>query len=65
MTLTTEPTTATTSSGAALPLVALPQGTLLTINEKDIPLITDSLSEQLPILVPARVHLGYSLIDLS
>ena len=45
MTLTTEPTTATTSSGAVLPLVALPQGAPLTINEKDIPLITDSLTE--------------------
>jgi 2,4'-dihydroxyacetophenone dioxygenase len=45
MTLTAEPTTATTSSGAPLPLVALPQGKLLTINEKNIPLITDSLSE--------------------
>ena len=45
MTLTAEPTTATTSSGALLPLVALPQGELLTINVKNIPLITDSLSE--------------------
>ena len=45
MTLTAEPATATTSSGALLPLVALPQGELLTINEKNIPLNTDSLSE--------------------
>jgi quercetin dioxygenase-like cupin family protein len=45
MTLIAEPTTATTSSGAVLPLVALPQGELLSINERTIPLITDSLSE--------------------
>src|SRR6476660_1468100 len=45
MTLTAEPTTATTSSGALLPLVALPQGELLTINEQSIPLLTDSLSQ--------------------
>ena len=45
MPLTIEPTSATTSSGALLPLVALPQGELLTINEESIPLITDSLSE--------------------
>ena len=35
----------TTSSGAALPLVASPQGELLTVNEKNISLITDSLIE--------------------
>lgn len=33
MTLTVEPTTTTTSSGSPLPLVALPQGELLTIND--------------------------------
>jgi 2,4'-dihydroxyacetophenone dioxygenase len=44
MTLTTGPTTATTSTGAQLPLVALPQTELLTVNENDIPLITDVLA---------------------
>ncbi|CAM5683484.1 hypothetical protein MAUB1S_03964 [Mycolicibacterium aubagnense] len=43
MTLTIEPAAAATSSGAVLPLVALPQGELLTVNETNIPLITDSL----------------------
>ena len=43
MTLTTAPGPATTSSGSVLPLVALPQGELLTINEKKIPLLTDTL----------------------
>jgi 2,4'-dihydroxyacetophenone dioxygenase len=43
MTLTTAPVPATTSSGTALPLVALPQRELLTINENNIPLITDTL----------------------
>jgi len=43
MTLTAEPTTTKTSSGAPLPLVALPQGELLSVNENTIPLITDSL----------------------
>jgi quercetin dioxygenase-like cupin family protein len=43
MPLTTAPAPATTSSGAALPLVALPQGELLTVNEKDIPTARDAL----------------------
>ena len=43
MTLTVEPTTTTTSSGSPLPLVALPQGELLTINEVDNPLLRDAL----------------------
>jgi 2,4'-dihydroxyacetophenone dioxygenase len=43
MTLTTAPAPATTPSGSPLPLVALPQGELLTVNEKDTPLITDAL----------------------
>lgn len=43
MTLTTEPTAATTSAGVVLPLVALPQGELLTVNEQNIPLINDAL----------------------
>jgi 2,4'-dihydroxyacetophenone dioxygenase len=43
MTVTITPVPATTSSGAALPTVALPQSELLTINEKNIPVITDTL----------------------
>ncbi|MCH9731773.1 MAG: 2,4'-dihydroxyacetophenone dioxygenase family protein [Actinomycetia bacterium] len=35
------PAPASTSTGAALPLVALPQTELLTVNEQDIPLIKD------------------------
>ncbi|HEY5857980.1 MAG TPA: 2,4'-dihydroxyacetophenone dioxygenase family protein [Aldersonia sp.] len=42
MTSTTAPAPATTSSGAPLPLVALPQGELLTVNEKDIPVVRDA-----------------------
>lgn len=36
---------ATTSTGAPLPLVALPQGELLTVNANDIPLLRDVLGE--------------------
>jgi 2,4'-dihydroxyacetophenone dioxygenase len=43
MTLTTAPTPVTTSTGAPLPLVALPQGELLTVSEKDVPMIKDAL----------------------
>lgn len=43
MTLTVEPAPMTTSSGVPLPLVALPQGELLSVNENNIPLVTDSL----------------------
>jgi quercetin dioxygenase-like cupin family protein len=43
MTLTVEPTPTATSSGSMLPLVALPQGELLTINETDNPLLRDAL----------------------
>jgi quercetin dioxygenase-like cupin family protein len=42
MTLTMPPVPASTSTGAPLPLVALPQVELLSINEKDIPLIRDA-----------------------
>src|SRR5262245_13644554 len=45
MTLTVEPEIMTTSSGALLPLVALPQGELLTVNEANLPLIHDALGE--------------------
>ena len=43
MTLTAEPTPTATLSGSMLPLVALPQGELLTINEADNPLLRDAL----------------------
>lgn len=45
MTATTAPGPATTSTGAALPLVALPQSELLTVNANEIPLIRDALGE--------------------
>ncbi len=45
MTLMTAPAPATTSTGAPLPLVALPQGELLTINANDIPLVRDALGD--------------------
>lgn len=45
MTLTTAPIEVATSSGATLPLVALPQNELLTINEQNIPLITNAFGE--------------------
>jgi quercetin dioxygenase-like cupin family protein len=43
ITRTTAPAPASTSSGAALPLVALPQGELLTVNEKNIPTVHNAL----------------------
>lgn len=43
MTITAEPTICTTSTGAPLPLVALPQGELLRVNEQSIPRINDAL----------------------
>jgi 2,4'-dihydroxyacetophenone dioxygenase len=43
MTMTIAPVSTTTTSGTALPLVALPQGELLTVNENNIPLLTDTL----------------------
>ncbi len=45
MPLTVSPGPATTSAGAVLPLVALPQGELLTVNVENIPLIEDALGE--------------------
>jgi 2,4'-dihydroxyacetophenone dioxygenase len=41
--VSTAPAPVTTSSGAVLPLVALPQGKLLSVSEKNIPLIKDAL----------------------
>lgn len=43
MTATIAPVPTATMSGATLPLVALPQRELLTVNENDIPLLTDAL----------------------
>lgn len=43
MSRTPSPVAVTTSTGAPLPLVALPQTELLTVNVNDIPLIKDAL----------------------
>jgi len=43
MSTTPTPGPATTSTGAALPLVALPQSELLTVNEKNIPMVRNAL----------------------
>lgn len=43
MTLSGDPTIAATSSGAVLPLVALPHDELLTVNESTSPLLRDVL----------------------
>lgn len=45
MTLAHAPGPAKTSTGALLPMVALPQGELLTVNANDNPLIRDALGE--------------------
>jgi quercetin dioxygenase-like cupin family protein len=45
MTATLTPGPATTTAGALLPLVALPQGELLTVNTTDIPVIQNALGE--------------------
>jgi 2,4'-dihydroxyacetophenone dioxygenase len=45
MTLTTAPAPMKTFTGNPLPLVALPQGELLTVNSNDIPLLRDALGE--------------------
>lgn len=42
---TVAPGPATTSTGADLPLVALPQTELLTVNETEVPLIRDAVGE--------------------
>jgi quercetin dioxygenase-like cupin family protein len=39
----TSPTTTTTTSGTPLPFVALPQTELLTVNDRDVPWLEDSL----------------------
>lgn len=45
MSSTVAPTAATTYGGVPLPLVALPQGQLLTVNENNVPLLEDALGE--------------------
>lgn len=45
MTSMTAPAPATTSTGAPLPMVALPQSELLTVNADEIPLVRDALAE--------------------
>lgn len=45
MPTTTAPAAASTSGGVPLPLVALPQTTLLTVNQNDVPLLEDALGE--------------------
>jgi quercetin dioxygenase-like cupin family protein len=45
MTVTTIPAEVSTSTGAALPLVALPRTELLTLNEQNLPLVRDVFGE--------------------
>lgn len=45
MPTTVAPGPASTTSGAPLPFVALPQGELLTVNEADVPTVRDALGE--------------------
>jgi 2,4'-dihydroxyacetophenone dioxygenase len=45
MTSTVDPTPTSTTSGALLPIVALPQGELLTVNKDNVPLFRDALGE--------------------
>lgn len=51
------PAPALTSTGAPLPLVALPQGELLTVNANDTALLTDALGE--------GVHFKPLMLDLE
>jgi 2,4'-dihydroxyacetophenone dioxygenase len=44
-TKTTAPAPASTVSGSPLPFVALPQTDLLTVNESEVPMIRDTLTE--------------------
>ena len=48
---TTSPAPATTSTGAELPLLAIPQKHLLTVNESGIPLIRDTVAPGIHIQV--------------
>jgi 2,4'-dihydroxyacetophenone dioxygenase len=55
--MTASPSPAKTASGAPLPLVALPQGELLTVNVNDIPLLKD--------LVAPGIHIQPLRLDLE
>ena len=57
MTLTTRPAPFSTSSGAPLPLISLPQTELLTINEANVPVIRDAMG--------AGVHVQPLRLDLE
>jgi 2,4'-dihydroxyacetophenone dioxygenase len=59
MTSSTAPGPATTSSGSPLPLVALPQTTLLTVNESEIPLVKDALGPGIHVK-PLRLDLEHN-----
>jgi 2,4'-dihydroxyacetophenone dioxygenase len=48
---TTAPAPASTSTGAKLPLLAIPQKRLLTVNESDIPVIKDTVAPGIHIQV--------------
>jgi 2,4'-dihydroxyacetophenone dioxygenase len=57
MVATVSPGLATTTSGAPLPVVALPQGELLTVNTAQVPLLRD--------LVAPGVHIQPLRLDLE
>ena len=46
---TASPSPATTASGAPLPLIALPQGELLTVDTGDIPMLKDAFAPGHPL----------------
>jgi len=52
----TSPTSATTTAGAELPLVALPQTELLTVNDGELPWLSNSLGEGIK-LKPLRLDM--------
>ena len=55
----TAPGPASTSTGSPLPLVAMPQGDLLTVNESEIPLIRDAFGEGVHVK-PLRLDLEHN-----
>ena len=57
MTSTLSPGVATTNAGATLPLVALPQGELLTVNIDQIPMLKD--------LIAPGIHIQPLRLDLE
>ena len=54
MTEPAAPGPARTSSGSPLPLVALPQTALLTVNESEVPLVKDTLGPGIHVKTPAH-----------